>query len=145
MAKGVSTTLRTQLNVSVFLKCSAEDQATFLFALRFEPGKRSRIVKRFLLRLTERFDELEQEPALALLEVLFDCRVLRARAFIRRMLRSSDPNVRFFASDWLRFYGQKGDLALLKPLYDDHRVTWPFGDTVSSCAHVAKLSILGRE
>ncbi len=145
MAKGVSTTLRTRLNVSAFLKCSAEDQATFLFDLRWERGNRTKVVKRFLLRLTERFDALDQEPALALLEVLFNCRVLRARAFIRRMLRSSDPNVRFFASDWLRFYGQKRDLALLKPLYSDHRVTWPFGDTVSSCAHVAKLSILGRE
>lgn len=144
MAKSVSTTLRTRLNVSAFLKCSAEDQATFLFALRFERGNQTRIVKRFLLRLTERFDELEQEPALALLEVLFDCTVLRARPFIRRMLQSSDPNVRFFASDWLRFYGQKRDLALLKPLYDDHRVTWPFGHTVSSRAHVAELSILGR-
>lgn len=145
MAQGVSTTLRSQLNVAAFLKRSAEDQATFLFDLRWEPGNRSRIVKRFLLRLTERFDALEQEPALALLEVLFDCRVLRARPFIRRMLRSSDPNVRFFASDWLQFYGQNRDLALLKPLYDDHRVTWPFGDTVSSRAHVAKLSILGLE
>lgn len=142
MAKVVSTKLRVQLNVSAFLKCSAEDQATFLFDLRWERGNRTRIVKRFLLRLTERFDELEQEPSLALLEVLFDCRVLRARAFIRRMLRSSDPNVRFFASDWLRFYGHKRDLSLLKPLYDDHRVTWLFGDTVSSRALVAKSCIL---
>lgn len=145
MAQGVSTTLRSQLNVSAFSKRSAEDQATFLFALRFEPGNQARIVKRFLLRLTERFHELEQEPALALLEVLFNCRVLRARAFIRRMLQSNDPNVRFFASDWLCFFGHKRDLALLTPLYDDHRVTWPFGDTVSSRAHVAKRCILGLE
>ena len=127
------------MSTVVFLSRTPDEQEDLLFSLRWI---RTRRVKRFLFRLTQYFAQLERGPAAALIEVLGDCKVLRARSFIRRVARNNDSTVRYFACQWLMLFGRKNDLFLLKMLSGDHRVAWPFDSTVSEAASWAISAIL---